>query len=134
MRNCTLSILVLTLGVMLVGCGGSGAQSVSSLANSSNTANPMKDGVEDGSRIVGKASNVNAATKTFSVTVSSGTFPLNSLVNVTTNSSTRYRNANGIDVSATTFFTLLINGKRVEVEGAKTGTTSLLATKAKIQS
>lgn len=136
MRNCTLSIIV--LGVILAGCGGSGAGSVTSPANANGTGvvTPNSHGaddthIEDAARVVGPSSTINATAKTFQVTAKSGTFALNSLVKVSTTSTTRYRDAFGNNVSVTTFFSLL-PGKRVEVEGAASGS-NLTATKAKIE-
>jgi len=131
MRNYTLSIFV--LGVLLAGCGGSGA---GSSASTGATASPAKHGgaeVEDNANARGPASNINAADKTLSITEKIGTFPLNAVVSVSTLASTRYRNAAGIDVSASTFFATIKPGQVVEAEGAKGTGNTLTATKLKLQ-
>jgi len=57
----------------------------------------------------------------------------NAVVSVSTLASTRYRNAAGIDVSASTFFATIKPGQVVEAEGAKGTGNTLTATKLKLQ-
>ena len=136
MRRYTLSLLF--LGAILAGCGGSGgpADSTTPLATSGtgSVSSPANDsGVEDGSFLRGSVTSINTTARSFQVKESSGSFAVGSTITITTTSTTRFRDAFGNTVSASTWFSKLAVGKRVEAEGAKTGPTSLRASKVKIE-
>ncbi|MEA2553571.1 MAG: hypothetical protein QOJ65_1747 [Fimbriimonadaceae bacterium] len=130
MRNCTLSLIF--IGAVLAGCGGTGTAPLASTTAPGGDV-VTRSGGEDNAWVTGPASNINRTARTFSIKRQSGTFPINALVSIKTNSTTRYRMPTGEFVSSTRWFSTLTTGRRVEAEGSKGLGNTLTATKVKIE-